>query len=115
MTQGKRRQEDSADAIGAGLPQDAADHRSEEEAILAAAQYVCDTTLGPNAEATDRGAEPNRANFRALAENGLLGLAIPREYGGLDAGGATQRKFTQLLASYCGVTTFTQEIGRAHV
>lgn len=107
MTEGKKRQYDSADAIGAGLPQDHADH-SSEEAILDAAQHVCDTTLGPNAEATDRGAEPNRVNFRALAENGLLGLAIPREYGGLDASGATQRKFTQLLASYCGVTTFTQ-------
>ena len=108
MTQGKREHEDSADAIGAGLPQDSTGHNTDEVAILAAAQRLCETTLGPNAEATDRGAEPNRANFRALAENGLLGLAIPREYGGLDASGATQRKFTQLLASYCGVTTFTQ-------
>ena len=102
------RREGSSDAIGAGLPQDEAEQTTDEAAILAAAQQVCDTTLGPNAEATDRGAEPNRTNFRALAERGLLGLAIPREYGGLDANGTTQRKFTQLLASYCGVTTFTQ-------
>ncbi len=108
MAEANSRDEDSADVIGAGLPQDSADHNIDEEAILAAAQRVCETALGPNAEATDRGAEPNRANFRALAQNGLLGLAIPREYGGLDASGATQRKFTQLLASYCGVTTFTQ-------
>ena len=108
MTEGNKRDEESADAIGAGVPQDSAGHSTEEDAILAAAQRLCETTLGPNAEATDRGAEPNRANFRVLAENGMMGLAIPREYGGLDASGATQRKFTQLLASYCGVTTFTQ-------
>jgi alkylation response protein AidB-like acyl-CoA dehydrogenase len=102
------RHEGSADAIGAGLPQDRAGHPSDEAAILAAALDVCERALGPNAETTDRGAGPNRANFEALAEKGLLGLAIPREYGGLDANGATQRKFTQLLASYCGVTTFTQ-------
>lgn len=108
MAEMQRRQEDSADAIGAGLPQDSEAQPTEEAAILAAAREVCETTLGPNAEATDRGTGPNRANFEALAGKGLLGLAIPKEYGGLDANGATQRKFTQLLASYCGVTTFTQ-------
>jgi len=95
------RQQGSADAIGASLPQDSEAQTTPDEAmILAAAQEVCETTLGPNAEATDRGEGPNKVNFRALAEKGLLGLAIPREYGGLDANGATQRKFTQLLASY---------------
>jgi len=91
----KARQEGSADAIGAGLPQDGDAQTPEEAAILAAAREVCETVLGPNAEATDRGPGPNRANFEALAERGLLGLAIPKEYGGLDANGATQRKFTQ--------------------
>ena len=108
MVEGNRRTEGSADAIGAGLPQDGDAQTPEEAAILAAARQVCETALGPNAEATDRGVGPNRANFEALAERGLLGLAIPKAYGGLDANGATQRKFTQLLASYCGVTTFTQ-------
>ncbi|MCW3099112.1 MAG: Acyl-CoA dehydrogenase [Chthonomonadaceae bacterium] len=108
MAEEKARGEGSADAIGAGLPQDGDAHTPEEASILAAARDVCETALGPNAEATDRGPGPNRANFEALAEKGLLGLAIPKEYGGLDASGATQRKFTQLLASYCGVTTFTQ-------
>ncbi len=108
MAEERGRQQGSADAIGAGVPQDSAGQTPEEETILAAAREVCKTTLGPNAEATDRGAGPNRANFEALAEKGLLGLAVPKEYGGLDANGATQRKFTQLLASYCGVTTFTQ-------
>ncbi len=108
MADEKARHEGSADAIGAGLPLDSDAQTPEEAAILAAAREVCETALGPNAETTDRGPGPNRANFEALAERGLLGLAIPKEYGGLDANGATQRKFTQLLASYCGVTTFTQ-------
>ena len=108
MAETQARHEGSADAIGAGLPQDGAGHTLEEATILAAARDVCERALGPNAEATDRGTGPNRANFEALAGKGLLGLAIPKEYGGLDANGATQRKFTQLLASYCGVTTFTQ-------
>ena len=105
MAEGK---EGSADAIGVGLLQEDDAETPEEAAILAAAREVCETILGPNAEATDRGAGPNHVNFESLAEKGLLGLAIPKEYGGLDANGATQRKFTQLLASYCGVTTFTQ-------
>ncbi len=98
----------SADAIGATLPQDGADRSAEETAILETARRIGETVLGPEAEATDQGDGPNRANFAALAEAGLLGLAIPREFGGLDASGATQRDVTQILASYCGVTTFTQ-------
>ena len=43
-----------------------------------------------------------------LAQVGLLGMSLPREYGGLDASGPSQREVTEILASYCGVTTFTQ-------
>jgi alkylation response protein AidB-like acyl-CoA dehydrogenase len=99
---------ESADAVG--LPTEAAStlHYEDEAAIIAAARQVGETILGPNAEITDQGAGPNRENFRALADAGLLGLTIPRAYGGLDVSGTTQREVTETLASYCGVTTFTQ-------
>jgi alkylation response protein AidB-like acyl-CoA dehydrogenase len=99
--------EQSADAVGLSVPQEQA-AQGVDSAILAAAQRVGETVLGPQAQETDRGAGPNRANFQALADAGLLGMALPREFGGLDASGATQREVTELLASYCGVTTFTQ-------
>jgi alkylation response protein AidB-like acyl-CoA dehydrogenase len=99
----------SADSIGVTLPPDRASGQyADEAAILEAARRIAETVLGPRAQETDRGDGPNRDNFHALAEAGLMGLAIPREYGGLDASGATQRELTELLASYCGVTTFTQ-------
>lgn len=99
---------ESADPIGATLPPDRPDHCTDEAEILNTARRIAETVLGPNAQRTDRGSGPNRENFRALAEAGLLGLASPRKYGGLDASGATQREYTEILASYCGVTTFTQ-------
>jgi alkylation response protein AidB-like acyl-CoA dehydrogenase len=100
--------ENSADAIGAPLPPDGEERYPDAAAILEAARQVSERVLGPHAQQTDQGPGPNPANFQALAQAGLLGLAIPRQYGGLDASGATQREYTEILASYCGVTTFTQ-------
>ncbi|HLV80353.1 MAG TPA: acyl-CoA dehydrogenase family protein [Chthonomonadaceae bacterium] len=80
----------------------------EEADILQAARRVADTALEPNAQESDRAGGPNPANFRALAEAGLLGLAVPRAYGGLGVSGATQRAVTEILAAACGVTTFVQ-------
>jgi alkylation response protein AidB-like acyl-CoA dehydrogenase len=97
-----------ADAVGLPAPQDLAARYEGETEIIAAARRIGETVLGPNAEISDRAAGPNMENFRALAEAGLLGLALPRQYGGLDVAGATQREITEILASYCGVTTFIQ-------
>lgn len=100
--------DNSADPIGVTLPPDRAGRYTDEAAILEAARRVAETVLGPRAQESDRAEGPNRDNFRALAEAGLLGLAIPREYGGLDASGVTQREYTEILAAACGVTTFIQ-------
>lgn len=100
--------EASADPIGATLLPDRQPFDFDDATILESARRIGETVLGPNAQATDRAACPNRDNFRALAESGLLGLTLPREYGGLEASGAIQREVTEILASYCGVTTFTQ-------
>lgn len=82
---------------------------TEQEAkILAEARRVGERVWEPQAQSTDQAREPNRENMRAIAEVGLLGLGIPCEYGGLDASPALQRGVAEVLASYCGVTAFTQ-------
>jgi alkylation response protein AidB-like acyl-CoA dehydrogenase len=103
--------ENSADVIGATLSPDRSEDSARyagEAAILRTARRVAETILGPNAQASDLAEGPNLDNFHALAEAGLLGLTLPTEFGGLNASGAAQREYTQILASYCGVTTFIQ-------
>lgn len=99
---------ESADAIGATFTENNEARYTDDAAILAAAQRVAETVIGPAATESDLAPGPNPDNFRALAEAGLLGMTLPKEYGGLGASGDTQRKYTQILASYCGVTTFVQ-------
>jgi alkylation response protein AidB-like acyl-CoA dehydrogenase len=99
----------TTDAIGAAQTTDPRERiEVDESEILETARRLGETVLGPNAELSDQMDGPNRPNFQALAEAGLLGIGVAREYGGLDASGATQREYSQILASYCGVTTFVQ-------
>lgn len=97
-----------ADAVGAPGVSAPAAHDASQAAIVEAARQVGETILRPNAAATDQGSRPNRDNMHALAAAGLLGMGLPVEWGGLAASGETQREVTETLASYCGVTTFTQ-------
>ena len=102
---------DNSDPIGFTLPADrpaTTVHYADEGAILEAARRIGETVLGPSAQESDLAAGPNERNMRALAEAGLFGLFIPQEYGGLNASGTTLWEYTSILASYCGVTTFTQ-------
>ncbi len=99
----------TADAIGAAQAADSQDRVAVDESeIIRSARALGEAILGPSAEMSDQLPGPNPANFVALAEAGLLGLGAPREFGGLEASGATQRETTQILASFCGVTTFIQ-------
>ncbi len=97
-----------SDSVGLPTPADTAPLYEGESAIVDAARRVGETVLGPHAQEADRAPGPLLSNFHALAEAGLLGMSLPREYGGLDASGPTQREVMEILASYCGVTTFTQ-------
>ena len=47
-------------------------------------------------------------NVRTLADAGLLDSLTPARFGGTGAGGADLRKYTEILASACGVTTFNR-------
>ena len=99
---------DGSDVVGLPSQADTVPPYADDSAILAAARRVGEIVLGPNAQESDRASGPNLANFRALADAGLLGMGLPRQYGGLDASGLTQREVNETFASYCGVTTFIQ-------
>ncbi len=99
---------DEEDAVGLPIFPNSAETYDSEDDIIEAARNVAENVLRPNAEAVDTADGPRIENFRALAEAGLLGLAVPRKFGGLDVSGVTQRKVTEILASACGATTFIQ-------
>ena len=76
----------SADSIGATLPPDNVQNDAQASLeIIQKASKIGEEVLGPAAELSDQMECPNRNNFRALAEAGLLGLSLPRLYGGLNA------------------------------
>jgi alkylation response protein AidB-like acyl-CoA dehydrogenase len=85
----------------------------DECELLARAQHVADTVLGPRAEETDRSSDPPADNLRRLAEAGLLGVTTPREWGGSGCSGTFMRAFTERLTAACGTTwfTLTQHLG----
>jgi alkylation response protein AidB-like acyl-CoA dehydrogenase len=76
--------------------------------ILERARTIGEEVFRPYASETDQRNTPRTENMQALASAGLLGLGIPKTYGGLDASPQLQREVQEILASYCGVTTFTQ-------
>jgi alkylation response protein AidB-like acyl-CoA dehydrogenase len=79
--------------------------------LLARAAVLAETVLRPGAAAADRAENPGilERNIRQLGDAGFFGLAISREYGGLDADEATRHEYAEILASACGVTAFTQQ------
>ena len=81
------------------------------EQILAEARRLADEVLRPNAERTDQGdiAGQLGENVRLLGAAGYFGLGVSPEHGGLGADEVTRREYTELMASACGVTAFTQQ------
>jgi len=81
------------------------------EQILAEARRLADEVFRPNAEKADQGDIHGQvaANVRLLAEAGYFGLGISPEFGGMGADDVTRREYTELMASACGVTAFTQQ------
>lgn len=109
--EGRRECSAGTDAIGAAMPVETSRRQpttDDAKSLLDTARTVGEDVLGPNAQKADRARAPLTENYRALASAGLLGIALPRGFGGLDAPGVVQRQYTETLASYCGVTTFVQ-------
>ena len=74
--------------------------------VLNIARRLAVEVLEPHASATDTSAAPPREGIERLASAGLLGLSIPREYGGLESSPATLRRVLEIIASGCGTTAF---------
>ena len=79
--------------------------------ILSEARRLANEVFRPHAETADQGALDGQVetNVRLLAKAGYFGLGITPEYGGFGANEATRREYTELMASACGVTAFTQQ------
>ncbi len=82
-----------------------------KEQILAEARRLADEVFRPNAERADQGDIYGQVaeNVRLLAQAGYFGLGISPDFGGMGADDVTRREYTELMASACGVTAFTQQ------
>jgi alkylation response protein AidB-like acyl-CoA dehydrogenase len=83
-----------------------------DRALFASLWQIADDALRPSAAEADACGviEGSLAdNLRLLGDRGFLGMGVPRQYGGLGADITTQHEYTEILASACGVTAFTQQ------
>lgn len=81
-------------------------------ALFTSLWQLAEESFRPCAAQADMGGEldgPVTNNLHLLADHGFLGLSVPREYGGLGVDLTTQHEYTEILASACGVTAFTQQ------
>ena len=81
-------------------------------ALFTTLWQLAEESFRPRAAQADRGGELGGTvadNLHLLADHGFMGLSVPREYGGLGVDLTTQHEYTEILASVCGVTAFTQQ------
>ncbi|MEI6431116.1 MAG: acyl-CoA dehydrogenase family protein [bacterium] len=84
-----------------------------EAELLEKARLIASESLEPNAQKVDTGIVSMKRNLDALAQEGLVGVTTPTEWGGIGASGSFQRAYTEILTSACGSTwfTLTQHLG----
>ncbi|MEE9480014.1 MAG: acyl-CoA dehydrogenase family protein, partial [Kiloniellales bacterium] len=88
-----------------------AQHEIQEKLIA-----LCQSTLRDNAIESDKQLLFPRKNFEALAEQGLLGLLVPKELGGLGENHVAAAMVVETIARYgCPSTAmcYTMHIGAA--
>src|SRR3954468_10862885 len=76
----------------------------EQQRIVATATTVADRDLAPRAAEVDREAAFPRESIAALGAQGLLGLNVPKEHGGLGQGPRTAAAVIDALAQRCPST-----------
>src|SRR5262245_14456671 len=76
----------------------------EQQRIAATAAAVADRDLAPRAAAVDRNAAFPTESIAALGASGLLGLTVPKQYGGLEQGPRTAAAVIDALAQRCPST-----------
>jgi len=82
-----------------------------DQTLLHPVWQLAERALRPCASAADGGdlRGPVLGHVQNLARAGFFGLGVPTEHGGLGADEVTRHEFTEILASACGVTAFTQQ------
>src|SRR3989441_7867579 len=79
----------------------------EETALIEKARRFGARVLSPRAAQHDRDATFPIENFRDMHGEGLLGICIPKEDGGLGAGFRTYSLAAAELGRYCGSTALS--------
>src|SRR6267154_1409065 len=79
----------------------------EEAALIAKARRFGALVLAPRAEKHDREATFPIENFRDMHGEGLLGICIPKQHGGLGASYRTYSLAAAELGRYCGATALS--------
>jgi alkylation response protein AidB-like acyl-CoA dehydrogenase len=79
----------------------------EQTSIIATARELGQTVFADRAAAYDRDAKFPTENYRDLHRAGLLGIAIPKKYGGLGADYQTYAIAAAEIGRYCGATALT--------
>ena len=76
----------------------------EQQRIVATASSVADSDLAPRAAVIDRDGTFPTQSIAALGDSGLLGLNVPKQYGGLEQGPRTAAAVIDALAQRCPST-----------
>ena len=79
----------------------------EQAAIVARARELGQTVFAGRAAAYDRDATFPVENYADLHRAGLLGVSIPKQYGGLGADYQTYSLAAAEIGRYCGATALT--------
>src|ERR1700736_3957127 len=72
--------------------------------LLAENEKLAKELLAPHADETDRARRFPRENLQALGRSGLLGLVVPLEYGGADAGIPEMAPILERMGQACAST-----------
>lgn len=84
------------------FPVQSAEDKAIGDELLAKVKDVLETYVDPYV--TDRDGEYNREALEKLAEIGLFGMKIPKEYGGLGLSVSNYARVLGMVGSYCGST-----------
>src|SRR4051794_35667962 len=76
----------------------------EQQRIVADASAVAAEAIAPRAASVDRDAAFPRESLDSLAARGLLGLTVPKEFGGLGQGPRTAAAVIETIAQRCAST-----------
>ena len=81
-------------------------HAANEPDWLVEARRIAEAVLWPRAQQADQAAGVPIENIRVLAEAGLLGVNVPREFGGQGGGLKDVAELFEVIGSGCGLTIF---------